>query len=295
MGSNNRIGVFDRIYLVGNGRIADDCLKILSNRNVPVIYIEVYTEKFSFTKKMCERLGIKFLHYDKNEIRDYLLGIHEKTLIFSVHNSYIFPKEIIDKENITILNMHIALLPMYRGMNAPTWEIFDQQEWAGVTWHEVATAIDAGRIIDQKSFRIGPDDTAMKVLQASFRAGVELFEKNLNGFLFKSYNARPLKQAQTRLYRNKDLPNDGYMDDEWSFEKTYAFLRSLDYSGANLMRLPRVRKNEKSYEVTRYVKYEEESESDIRIEQWIDDMLILKWGRCCLKCTIRDISNVDLE
>ena len=276
--SDNHTGIFDKIYLVGNGRIADDCLRILARREIPVSYIEVYSETFTFTKKLCERLGIEFLHYDKQDMKPFLMSIKEKCLIFSVHNSYIFPKDVIDKPNITILNMHIAPLPNYRGMNAPTWEIFDQQEYAGVTWHEVAANIDAGRIIDQKTFPIGSDDTAMKVLQNSFHAGVELFEKNLDMFLYKCYQTKPLEKTNTRLYLNKELPNDGYMDDGWNFEKSYAFLRSLDYSGSGLMKLPRIKYDNKIFEITKYQKQIGGEYSDSRSVERDGDMLKISWG-----------------
>ncbi len=294
MCDNKSIGAFEKIFLVGNGRIADDCLRILAKKGIPVTYIEVYEEAFSFTRKLCDRLGIQFVHYDKSEMKAFLLSIEQRVLMFSVHNSYIFPKEAIEKENLTILNMHIAPLPLYRGMNAPTWEIFDQQENAGVTWHEVAANIDAGRIIDQKLFPIGEDDTAMKVLQTSFRVGVELFEKNLDAFLNKSYQTKPLRENRTRLYLNKDLPNEGFMDESWDYNKTYAFLRSLDYSGANLMRLPRVKKNGKVFEIIKYVKSVDDCNNDIdisRIEEWLDNTLKIRWGGYCLSLTLREVAE----
>lgn len=244
--------VFEKIYLVGNGRIADDCLRILSKKQIQVTYVEVFAEEFSFTRKLCQRLGIELLHIDKPDMKQFLLDQEKDTLIFSVHNSYIFPREVVEKTNLTILNMHIAPLPHYRGMNAPTWEIYDQQKYAGVTWHEVAADIDAGGIIDQKIFDIDPDDTAMKVLQKSFLAGVELFEKNLDTFLKKTYKTKPMEEKRTKLYLGKDLPNEGYMDMSWNLDKAYAFLRSMDYSGANLMRLPRVEHKGETYEITKY-------------------------------------------
>ncbi len=296
MNETMNTGVFDKIYLVGNGRIADDCLRIMVKRNIPVTYIEVFSESFNFTKKMCDGLGIKYVHYDKADMKDFLVSLETQTLIFSVHNSYIFPKEAIENKDLTILNMHIAPLPSYRGMNAPTWEIYDQQENAGVTWHEVVADIDAGGIIDQKQFPIGEDDTAMKVLQASFRAGVELFEKNLTAFLNKTYQTRPLEDKQTRLYLNKDIPNDGYMDETWDFKKTYAFLRSLDYSGANLMRRPRVRKDGKVFEITDYRKsIDIQEKHGNRVEQWLGNELKLKWGGYCLSCLLREVADTDLS
>mgnify|MGYP002624311677 CR=1 FL=1 len=279
---------FEKIYLVGNGRIADDCLRVLAERKIPVSYIQAEEEKFSFTEKLCERLGIPFLNIGRKMMKNFLMDIQEETLIFSVHNGYLFPKDVVEKENFTILNMHIAPLPLYRGMNAPTWEIYDQRDFAGVTWHEVVASIDAGRIIDQRTFPIEPDDTAMKVLQKSFRTGVELFKEHLDEFLDKSYQTKPLEGEKTRLYLGRELPNDGCMDLSWDFDKAYAFLRSMDYSGSNIMPLPRVIISDggyKSYEITRYKK----SVTDGALMEMpplvecVDNNLKISWGGVQLK------------
>ena len=125
---------FEKIYLVGNGRVADDCLKEFYKRKVNVTYIEIFREKFSFTQKLCERLQMEFLHIDKNNVKKFLLGIDSDALIISAHNSYIFPSEVVRKKNITIINLHIAYLPQYRGMNPSTWAIFNTESYAGATY-----------------------------------------------------------------------------------------------------------------------------------------------------------------
>lgn len=287
---------FEKIYLVGNGRIADDCLKVLAERKIPVSYIQVEGERFAFTEKLCGRLEIPFLRYERPVIKEFLKGIHEETLIFSVHNSYLFPRSVVEKDNLTILNMHIAPLPLYRGMNAPTWEIYDQQEFAGVTWHEVVASIDAGRIIDQKKFLIEPDDTAMEVLQKSFKTGVELFKKHLDEFLEKNYQTQTTERENSRLYLGKELPNDGYMDLSWDFDKAYAFLRSMDYSGSNIMPLPKVTDGFNVYEITRYKKIIEESaeKNEEPVINFVDNYLNISWGGYCLSCMLRKVVDTDL-
>lgn len=287
---------FEKIYLVGNGRVADDCLRVLSERKIPVSYIQVEGERFAFTEKLCGRLEIPFLRYERSTIKDFLMGIHEKTLIFSVHNSYLFPKAVIEKDNFTILNMHIALLPLYRGMNAPTWEIYDQQEFAGVTWHEVAAGIDTGRIIDQKKFLIKSDDTAMEVLQKSFKTGVELFKKHLDEFIENNYQTRMAEGENSRLYLGKELPNDGYMDLRWDFDKIYAFLRSMDYSGSNIMPLPKVIDGSNKYEITQYKKIIEENtgENKTPVINFAGDCLNILGGGYCLSCKLRKAADTDL-
>lgn len=288
---------FNKVYLIGNGRVANDCLRMMVKRDIPVEFIEIFSEKFSFSEKLCERLNVPFHHIEKKDINNFLLGLNDKTLIVSAHNSYIFPKMICNKENITIINLHIAYLPEYRGMNPSTWAIYNQEKYAGVSWHMVSEKIDSGGIIVQSKVDIEPDDTAMKLMLKCFKQGIKLFEENLDSFLDESYNTFLPKNPNTHLYLAKDLPNEGLIDEKWDFDKTYAFLRSMDYSGANIMRLPRIIHDGKIYEIIRYEKdgYEKEckAECNIRLESWQKDQLILSWGRISIRCTLREIGLAD--
>jgi hypothetical protein len=283
---------FEKIYLIGNGRVADDCLRIMSKKAIPVEYIEVYSEKFTFTQKLCERLGIPFLKYDKTSIKEFLMCIQKKTLIISAHNSYIFPAKVCKRKNLTIINLHIAYLPEYRGMNPSTWAIYNQEEYAGVTWHVVSSKIDNGAIIVQKKIPIEENESAMTLMLRCFNEGVKLFEENIGSFVSESYTSFVPENANTRLYLGKELPNLGYMDSSWDFFKSYAFLRSMDYSGANLMRLPRVSHDGKDYEITRYKKTIEQKMVDGRMEEWGDDVLTLSWGEYRLVCSLREIKDI---
>ena len=245
------MSTYDKVYLIGNGRVAIDCLKILLNYRKDTIYLTIDKEKFDFSAKFCERNQISYLYIGREDIKEYLLSIKEKTLIISAHNGYLFPKEVIAKENIKIINMHIALLPNYRGMNAPTWEIYDQQKYAGTTWHEVAENIDAGGIIVQESFEIDEHDKAITVLKKSFSLGVEMLRKHVEGFLSEQYEVF-YPHEKTKLYLGKEKPNNGYMDLSWNLDKKYAFLRSMDYSGTDIMPLPKIIENGIEYDIWKY-------------------------------------------
>lgn len=282
---------FEKVYLIGNGRIADDCLRILVKEHIPVEFIEIFAEKFSFTGKLCERLGVVFHHIDKNEVKAFLAGLKEKTLIISAHNSYIFPKEVCEKENLTIINLHIAYLPMYRGMNPSTWAIFNQEKYAGVTWHTVSSKIDNGRIIIQSKVDIDPDDTAIKLMLKCFKQGVTLFEENLESFLSETFDSYVPAEPDTHLYLAKDLPNGGFLDESWDYEKTYAFLRSMDYTGTNIMQLPRIKLEGKVYEITKYAKNNNPVDIDQIKVVFAGDELKLNWGTKGLICILREVAD----
>lgn len=257
---------YKNVYLIGSGRTAGDCLKVIHQYRNDVEYICVEEEKFSFLSKLCQRLSIPYVHTGKEGIKNFLLNIQEPSLIISAHNSYLFPKEAVAKENLKIINMHIALLPKYRGMNAPTWEIFHQEEYAGTTWHEVSPKIDSGGIIVQRRFPIGPHDTAMTVLRKSFELGAELLKEHAKAFLSNDYQVT-VPTEKTKLYLGKDKPNNGYLDEAWDIAKKYAFLRSMDYKGTNLMPYPKVQISEKIYEIQNYKLINETEEKVIHMPE----------------------------
>lgn len=280
---------FDKVLLIGNGRVADDIIRILVKNKVTFEYIQVIAEEFTFTRKLCEKLSVPFKEIDKNKVGTFLSAINKKTLIISAHNSYIFPSEVCNNDFLTIINMHIAFLPHYRGMNPTTWAIYNQEEYAGVTWHLVTDKIDNGRIIVQRRIKIEEDETAIKLMMRCFREGISLFEENLVSFIDNTFKTFIPENPNSRLYRAKELPNDGYVDEKWGFDKTYAFLRSMDYSGTNLMRLPRIVYDEQTYEIERYKKRIEGVCTNKR-ESYLDDRnLIVQWGGCFLNCKLRDI------
>ena len=248
------VNVFDDVFVVGSGRVASECLRVLKTNGVDVVYIPSEDSGgYNSLSRLCEQLGITCLNIPRSSLKDYFMGITSESLIISAHNSYIFPAEVAAKPNLTIYNMHIALLPKYRGMNAATWAIFNREEFAGVTWHVVRAKIDSGAILLQEKIKIAEDDTAMKLMLKCFNAGCRLFRENLGGFLSKGLTPHELDHSSdSRLYLAKDLPNGGYADLNWDFGQLWAFLRSMDYTGANIMPLPKITIGGKDFEVTSY-------------------------------------------
>jgi len=284
--------LYEKIYLIGNGRIADNCLKLLHDRRKDTTCLIVEEEKFGFSCKFCERNQIPFMQIGREEAKAFLLAIKEPTLIMSAHNGYLFPKEVVEKNNLKILNMHISLLPLYRGMNAPTWEIFEQQPYAGTTWHEIDARIDTGGIIVQEKFKIRKHDTAIQVLKRSYELGVEMLKKHMNAFLTGDYKVKN-SVNRTRLYQRNEIPNNGYLDQNWSVDKMYAFLRSMDYSGTSIMPLPKVRNEQKIWEIWRYRMIKNEKDDEDSMMNGSDQIIKFNTGEYCLICYLREAMKRD--
>ena len=281
--------LYKKIYLVGSGRTAENCLRVLYPYQKNIVYITTEKKSSIFSQRFCEQNNIEFFCMEGKALRDFLFVITEQALIISAHNSYLFPREIVEKQNLKIINMHIALLPFYRGMNAPTWEIFDQQRYAGTTWHEVTAGIDNGGIICQQKFQIEEHDTALKVLLKSFEFGVKMLHENIEKILAGQYQIY-IPTEKTRLYLKKDMPNNGYMNLEWDIDKKYAFLRAMDYSGTNIMPFPKLKKEEKEWEIWKY-KMEEKNMVDERKGMKETEGIVRFYTneKKCLSCWLREI------
>lgn len=244
---------YDQIYFMGTGRVGGACLQILAEAcvSVPIVYLSAEMYAIPTVENQCRRMGIPYLRMAPRELREYLLQQEAKILLLSAHNAYIFPREVVEKENFTIINFHNAYLPDYRGRNAPTWEIYHQEVFGGATWHLVASAVDTGNILVQEKVPIQPDDTALSLLMKSAACGVDLLRKHIDEFLQEECLPQETR-ACGRLYLSTEVPNGGFYDFDWDLSKGYAFLRSMDYRGLPIMPIPRIRLEDGIYEIEDY-------------------------------------------
>ena len=153
---------FRRVVVIGYGKATGNILKYVDDKKADYGYspefIEHEPHALSVTGQICKERGIPYAGIpDKKELGAYLGGITEETLILSASNNFLFPASVVERENITIINFHNALLPDYPGRNAPSWVIYQGETQTGITWHYVTAGVDEGSIIVQKTCEIGPD------------------------------------------------------------------------------------------------------------------------------------------
>ena len=259
--------VYDKVVLMGTGRVANECLKELMRycKCEQLTCVEAEIAPFSLIKASCEKSSIQYICIsDKVVLEKYLSELEGNILIISAHNSYIFPKVVLAKRNIKVINFHNAYLPYYKGRNAPTWCIFNMEEYAGVTWHEVVSDIDAGNIILQDKITIGPMTTALDVLIECVKKGTCLFRDNVECLLEDNYEVVAQEMDKGKMYYAKDIPNKGKLNLAWPVEKISAFLRAMDYKNLSIMPKPTVDVLGKEYVITSYIlKKSEEGRSGI--------------------------------
>ena len=259
---------FERIVIIGYGKATGEILKYTDDRRADYGYtlqfIEHELHALSVTGQICEERGIPFASMpDKRELGDYLKKIQEKTLIVSASNNFLFPAALVEREPITIINFHNALLPDYPGRNAPSWVIYQGEARTGITWHYVTAGVDEGNIIIQKSCEIGPDMKAYELTEVLMDLAYEGFCECFDAVLRENAAARPQGfSRERRMYRSSEIPGGGFLDLQEPTEKIYRLLRSVDYGKSGIFPPLQMEVSGARAEALRYRKIAPEKKKD---------------------------------
>ena len=259
---------FRRVVVIGYGKATGNILKYVDDKKADYGYalefIEHEPHALSVTEQICKERGIPYASMpDKRELGDYLGGIMEETLILSASNNFLFPASVVERENITIINFHNALLPDYPGRNAPSWVIYQGETQTGITWHYVTAGVDEGSIIIQKTCEIGPDMKAYELTERLMDLACEGLYECFAAVLAKSVLARPQEfSPERRMYRSTQVPGDGFLDLEKEPEELYRLLRSVDYGKSDIFPPLQTVVNGARAEVLRYRKISPEKRKD---------------------------------
>ncbi|MCM1223610.1 MAG: hypothetical protein NC548_55095 [Lachnospiraceae bacterium] len=246
---------FAHILIVGNGSLALQIAQSLAGEIAKLSCASFCESPFSLFSAWCKKNAIPYQNfYDKNALKAFLQISHKETLIISANNYYVFPQEIIKQPQIKIINYHNSLLPAHRGLNAQMWSIFEQDSLSGITWHCVNTKIDCGEIIIQKSIVLDSDETYLSLTQKQLALAFEAFSEICPALLHWNLTTSLQKSSDSVLHKKADLPNGGYLNLNWRFEKKFAFLRSMDCGKSAVLPKPKVVINGKEYEILNYHK-----------------------------------------
>lgn len=251
---------FTKVIIIGYGKVTGEVLTYVKSRQndfkYQLSFIEHEIHPFSVTEKICQENDIPYMRMeDKKELAAYLLTLQEKTLLISASNNFLFPKTLVEKENITIINFHNALLPNYPGRNAPSWVIYMGEKQSGITWHYVTSGIDEGSIIIQKTCEIGEDSKAYELTEKLMTLAYEAFVESFDAVMEERVSAREQSfDAQRRMYRSYEMPSDGFFETTQPPDEIYRLLRSVDYGKNDIFPRMQTTVDGKRVEILRYRK-----------------------------------------
>ena len=95
--------------------------------------------------------------------------------LFSVAHLGMLPAGVLALPRMLPVNFHDGLLPADAGLHATAWAVSRGATTHGITWHVMMSRADAGDILAQRSFPIGPRDTSWSVTTRCFEAGLDAF------------------------------------------------------------------------------------------------------------------------
>ncbi len=108
-----------------------------------------------------------------------LLRLYSPELICVVAYGKILPPEVINYPKYGCINLHVSLLPKYRGAAPMQRAIMAGESETGVTVMYMNEGLDTGDIISVRSFPIGPDDDFEAVHDASADIGSALLSETI--------------------------------------------------------------------------------------------------------------------
>ena len=127
-------------------------------------------------------------------------------------------------------NLHPGPLPQYAGLNPVSWAIYNGEKHHGVTLHRMVPQIDAGPIIYQDSFPIANNDTALMVMEKCVLTGVKLINRFIQVMIETPESLTESRQDNSRrCYFSKKIPQDGWIDWNFSAQKIYNFVRACQF------------------------------------------------------------------
>ena len=164
---------------------------------------------------------------------DYLLSITNLTLL---------PEQLLRWPRVAAINFHDGPLPRYAGLNAPVWALLNGEAEYGITWHEMASGADRGRILLSRTFPVAEGESAFSLNARCYEAGLESFAELLSQM--ESGRLAPVEQdfSQRSYFGLSDRPSGlGVLDWSRPAAELERLVRALDFGRyPNPVSLPKV-------------------------------------------------------
>ena len=165
-----------KLVFMGTPDIAATALKALLDAGHEVTGVFTREDKPVGRKQLLTAPPVKQLAaargipvFQPKTLRD---GAAEKTLrelapelIVVVAYGRILPKEILTLPKYGCINLHVSLLPKYRGSAPIQWAVLNGDRETGVTIMQMDEGVDTGDIITVAPVEIGPEETSADVFE----------------------------------------------------------------------------------------------------------------------------------
>lgn len=224
-----------RIGIIGNGKMAMDCIKHVLNFEVKIVFVIFDLEKDNSNNSIlnfCNKNNLNAFATDNLNSAGIIQQVIELApeLIFNINSYKIIKHKLLSIPPKGIINFHNGPLPAYGGVNIPFWAILNAEKEHGVTWHYIDNEIDTGDIVVQSFFEIKEDETAASLMIKSILHGVTLFKSIFELIISETNERKPQKGTRSYYSLKQFLENKGIIDFSKTFEQIHRLVRGLYYN-----------------------------------------------------------------
>ncbi len=191
-----------KVLFMGTPDIASGCLQKLIDEKFDIIGVVTQVDKPQNRGKKLGMPPVKELAlkndlevYQPQKVRDEDFIETVKKLnpdvIVVVAFGQIIPKSILDIPKFGCINVHVSLLPKYRGAAPINWVIINGEEKTGVTTMYMDEGLDTGDIILTEEFAVDNEITAGELHDKMKEVGANLLVETLNLIKYKKAPRTP--------------------------------------------------------------------------------------------------------
>lgn len=243
---------YKKVCILGMGKMALQCAEILLHEDIEIQIYDVNKDKSLYLEAFARKWNLPYFHMSKQEIYEQMRKSVVPILLLSIVNPYIIPSDILDKDNITAVNLHHALLPKHPGRNAEAWTIYDGDEWGGISWHFMTSVVDGGDIIAQERVALTEEYTSLKLTKIQNELAIKAFERFGKLMLRGDIKGQKQEGTWSKVRYVNEKPNNGFLNLMWTTEEMSRFLRAMDYGPLNILGKSYVVYEGLEYEINKY-------------------------------------------
>lgn len=222
-----------RIVFMGTPEIAVPSLDRLVNSQHEVCAVVTQPDRpkgrgkklaFSPVKEFAVANNLEVLQPEKTTDPAFMDRMKEikPDLIVVIAFGQILKKELLDLPKFACINVHVSLLPKYRGAAPINWAIINGEEKTGVTIMYMDQGLDTGDIISSKEFELDNEITAGQLHDIMMVEGADLLMKTIKD-IEEGTNSRVKQDHSKFTYAPMMDKNLGHLD----FNKTAQELHNL--------------------------------------------------------------------
>lgn len=205
-----------RIVFVGIYKIGVEALTALVARQANLVAVVTKPSTPSETQPVAvaaRSLGLQMHEPESPRESAFLDAMRalEPELIVVAGYHKMFPHELLALPRLGVINLHLSLLPKYRGPAPWKWAIANGETISGATVVTMVDKADAGDILGQRSCAIHDDDTGETLFERLSVLGGKLLAETME--LYVQGSATRIRQNETQAsYQSAPTEEDARID-----------------------------------------------------------------------------------